>query len=167
MSLDTWASPIRPEASTGRAWPDPIRTGPKRVRVRSVPGGPFGHLYHWLRHEALDSFFYGRVHASASHIFSHQKMHRRSPSLFPQEVSIIRAIFLFLRSLFVASFRDGSSGGAGGARAPLPLLIPWSPTTASPNLKYIQYNVEWDFILQQFSSVPPKLFSAPSLASLE
>jgi hypothetical protein len=29
----------------GRAWPDPIRTGPKRVRAGSVPGGPFGHLY--------------------------------------------------------------------------------------------------------------------------
>jgi hypothetical protein len=45
MSLGTWASPTRPEASTGRAWPDPIRTGPKRVRAGSVPGGPFGHLY--------------------------------------------------------------------------------------------------------------------------
>jgi hypothetical protein len=44
MSLGTWASPTRPEASTGRAWPDPIRTGPKRVRAGSVPGGPFGHL---------------------------------------------------------------------------------------------------------------------------
>jgi hypothetical protein len=43
MSLGTWASPIRPEASTGRAWPGPIRTGPKRVRIGSVPGGPFGH----------------------------------------------------------------------------------------------------------------------------
>jgi hypothetical protein len=39
-----WASPTRPEASTGRVWPDPIRTGPKRVRAGSVPGGPFGHL---------------------------------------------------------------------------------------------------------------------------
>jgi hypothetical protein len=48
MSLGTWASPIRPEASTGRAWPDPIRTGPKRVRTGSVPGGPFGHLYRLL-----------------------------------------------------------------------------------------------------------------------
>jgi hypothetical protein len=45
MSLDTWASPTRPEASTGRAWPGPIRTGSKRVRAGSVPGGPFGHLY--------------------------------------------------------------------------------------------------------------------------
>jgi hypothetical protein len=44
MSLDTWASPIRSEASTGRAWPGPIRTGPKRVRAGFVPGGPFGHL---------------------------------------------------------------------------------------------------------------------------
>jgi hypothetical protein len=33
MSLGTWASPTRPEASTGRAWPGPIRTGPKRVRA--------------------------------------------------------------------------------------------------------------------------------------
>jgi hypothetical protein len=45
MSLGTWASPTRPEASTGRAWPGPIRTGSKRVRAGSVPGGPFGHLY--------------------------------------------------------------------------------------------------------------------------
>jgi hypothetical protein len=45
MSLGTWASPTRPEASTGRVWPGPIRTGPKRVRAGSVPGGPFGHLY--------------------------------------------------------------------------------------------------------------------------
>jgi hypothetical protein len=45
MPLGTWASTTRPEASTGRAWPDPIRTGPKRVRTGSVPGGPFGHLY--------------------------------------------------------------------------------------------------------------------------
>jgi hypothetical protein len=44
MSLGTWASPTRPEVLTGRAWPDPIRTGPKRVRTGSVPGGPFGHL---------------------------------------------------------------------------------------------------------------------------
>jgi hypothetical protein len=44
MSLGTWVSPTRPEASTGRAWPDPIRTGPKWVRAGSVPGGPFGHL---------------------------------------------------------------------------------------------------------------------------
>jgi hypothetical protein len=48
MSLGTWASPTRPEASTGRAWPGPIRTGPKRVRAGSVPGGPFGHLYPWV-----------------------------------------------------------------------------------------------------------------------
>jgi hypothetical protein len=45
MSLGTWASLTRPEASTGRAWPGPIRTGPKRVRAGSVPGGPFRHLY--------------------------------------------------------------------------------------------------------------------------
>jgi hypothetical protein len=45
MSLGTWASPTRPEASTDRAWPGPIRTGPKRVWAGSVPGGPFGHLY--------------------------------------------------------------------------------------------------------------------------
>jgi hypothetical protein len=45
MSLGTWASTTRPEASTGRAWPSPIRTGPKRVRTGSVPGGPFGYLY--------------------------------------------------------------------------------------------------------------------------
>jgi hypothetical protein len=45
MSLDTWASTTRPEASTSRAWPGPIRTGPKWVRARSVLGGPFGHLY--------------------------------------------------------------------------------------------------------------------------
>jgi hypothetical protein len=45
MSLGTWASPTRPEASTGRAWPGPIHTGPIRVRAGSVPGGPFGHLY--------------------------------------------------------------------------------------------------------------------------
>jgi hypothetical protein len=44
MSLGTWASPTRLEASTGRAWPGPIRTGPKRVRARSVLGSPFGHL---------------------------------------------------------------------------------------------------------------------------
>jgi hypothetical protein len=44
MSLGTWASPTQPEASTGRAWPDPIRTGPKRVRAGSVPGDLFGHL---------------------------------------------------------------------------------------------------------------------------
>jgi hypothetical protein len=41
--------------------------------------------------------------------------------------------------------RDRSSGGAGGARVRLPLRIPWSLTTASPNLKYIQYNVELAF----------------------
>jgi hypothetical protein len=45
MSLGTWASPIRPKASTGRVWPGPIRTGPKRVRAGSMPGGPFEHLY--------------------------------------------------------------------------------------------------------------------------
>jgi hypothetical protein len=45
MSLGTWASTTRPEALTGRAWPDTIRTGPKRVWTGSVPGGPFGHLY--------------------------------------------------------------------------------------------------------------------------
>jgi hypothetical protein len=44
MSLGTWASTTRPEALTGRAWPGPIRTGPKRVRAGSGPGGPFGHL---------------------------------------------------------------------------------------------------------------------------
>jgi hypothetical protein len=44
MSLGTWASLTRPEASTGRVWPGPIRTGPKRVRAEFVPGGPFGHL---------------------------------------------------------------------------------------------------------------------------
>jgi hypothetical protein len=44
MPLGTWASPTRPEASTGRAWPGTIRSGPKRVRTGSVPGGPFGHL---------------------------------------------------------------------------------------------------------------------------
>jgi hypothetical protein len=45
MSLGTWASPTWLEASTGRAWPGPIHTGPKRVRAGFVPGGPFGHLY--------------------------------------------------------------------------------------------------------------------------
>jgi hypothetical protein len=44
MSLGTWASPTRLEASTGRAWPSLIRTGLKRVRAGSVPGDPFGHL---------------------------------------------------------------------------------------------------------------------------
>jgi hypothetical protein len=48
MSLGTWASTTRPEALTGRAWPGPIRTGPKRVRAGSGPGGPFGHLYSGL-----------------------------------------------------------------------------------------------------------------------
>jgi hypothetical protein len=48
MSVGTWASTTRPEASSGRAWLGPIRTGPKRVRVGSVPGGPFGHLYIWM-----------------------------------------------------------------------------------------------------------------------
>jgi hypothetical protein len=54
MSLDTWASTIRPEASTGRALPGPIRTGPKQVRIGSVPGGPFGHLYLSLEEERAE-----------------------------------------------------------------------------------------------------------------
>lgn len=55
--------------------------------------------------------------------------------------------------------RDRSSSEAGGAQAPLPLRIPWSPTRASPNLKCTQYNVERASVLQQFSSVLPKVFS--------
>jgi hypothetical protein len=56
MSLGTWASPTRPEASTGRAWPGPIRTGPKRVRAGSVPGNPFGHLYSRVCRDARKGF---------------------------------------------------------------------------------------------------------------
>jgi hypothetical protein len=46
-----------------------------------------------------------------------------------------------------------------GLEPPLPLRIPWSPIRASPNLKCTNYDVEGASILQQFSSVLPKLFS--------
>jgi hypothetical protein len=43
--LSTWAGTAQPDPLTGRAWPGTIWTGPNRVRIVSVPGGPFGHLY--------------------------------------------------------------------------------------------------------------------------
>jgi hypothetical protein len=42
--LSTWAGTARPDPLTGRAWPDTIWTGPNRVRVVPVSGGPLGHL---------------------------------------------------------------------------------------------------------------------------